>query len=132
MGLLDKDFDFDTKDIIESKCKKYLHNVDGIRLCKDQNDVKSNYAYFPIVVEDYKYTRDRIYERLKTEGIVARKYFYPLTNMFDCYKNLETAGGEKTPIAKYIADRVLTLPLYADLCEDDIKKICDIILGKNN
>lgn len=27
MSLLDKDFDFDTKDIIESKCKKYLHDV---------------------------------------------------------------------------------------------------------
>ena len=27
MSLLDKDFDFDTKDVIEAKCKKYLYNL---------------------------------------------------------------------------------------------------------
>ena len=61
-------------------------------------------------------------------GIIARKYFYPLTNQYDCYKDLATAGAEKTPVAKYIADRVLTLPLYADLQIEDIDKICDIII----
>lgn len=108
--------------------KKRLHSVAGIRIWKEQADVKSNYAYFPIVVDGYKYTRDEIFDRLKAAGIVARKYFYPLTNMFDCYKDFETAGDKNTPVAAYIADRVLTLPLYADLSEDIVNKICDIIL----
>lgn len=46
----------------------------------------------------------------------------------DCYKDFETAGSEKTPVAKHIADRVLTLPLYADLTEAEVNKICDLIL----
>ena len=62
------------------------------------------------------------------DGIIARKYFYPLTNDFECYRELETAGADKTPVAKYLADRVLTLPLYADLSTEDIDRICDIIL----
>lgn len=108
--------------------KSKLKGINGIKICESQVDVKENYAYFPVVFDGYKYTREEIYERLERENIVARKYFYPLTNEFDCYKNLETAGANKTPIAKYIADRVLTLPLYADLEIYDVEHICEIIL----
>ncbi|MCH5170043.1 MAG: DegT/DnrJ/EryC1/StrS aminotransferase family protein, partial [Oscillospiraceae bacterium] len=78
--------------------------------------------------DGYKYTRDEIFDRLQREDITARKYFYPLTNSFACYKDLPTAGEDKTPVAKYIAKRVLTLPLYADLETQDVDKICDVIL----
>lgn len=105
-----------------------LSDISGIRLCKDQQGVKHNYAYFPVVFDGYKYNRDEVYELLKAENIVARKYFFPLTNSFECYQNLPTAGEEKTPVAKHIADRVLTLPLYADLSLEDVDRICDIIL----
>jgi len=60
---------------------------------------------------------------------MARKYFYPLTNSFECYRNLPSAGADKTPIAKYYADRVLTLPLYADLALEDVDRICEIIIS---
>ena len=69
-----------------------------------------------------------MFERLKAQDIVARKYFYPLTNSFACYQHLPTAGAEKTPVAEHIAQRVLTLPLYADLELHDVDRICDIIL----
>lgn len=106
-----------------------LSNVDGIRLCAIQSGVESNYAYFPVVFDKYKLTRDEIFEKLGKEQIGARKYFFPLTNSFDCYKDYPTAGEDKTPVAKFIADRVLTLPLYADLSITDVDRICDIILG---
>lgn len=109
--------------------RKRLSNVEGIKLCEFQQDVEPNYAYFPVVFDGYKYMRDEVFEKLGNEQIVARKYFFPLTNSFDCYKGYLTAGEEKTPVAKYIADRVLTLPLYADLSLKDVDRICDIILG---
>lgn len=106
-----------------------LSGVSGIKLCEEQKDVQSNYAYFPIVLDGYKYTRDDVFSMLREHDIVARKYFYPLTNCFECYKEYATAGADKTPVAQYIADRVLTLPLYADLTIEDIDRICDIILN---
>jgi len=106
-----------------------LSGTQGIRLCPQQPGVKPNYAYFPVVFDGYAQTRDQMFERLKAEGIVARKYFFPLTNDFDCYRSLETAGKEKTPVAAHIADRVLTLPLYAGLQEEDVDRICDVILS---
>ena len=108
--------------------RKRLSGIPGIKLCPEQEGVKSNYAYFPVVFENYKYTRDELFNILKEYDIVARKYFYPLTNDFECYKEFLTAGAEKTPVAKYLADRVLTLPLYADLTIEDVNLICDIIL----
>ena len=108
--------------------RKRLHDVSGLKICYDQLGVKHNYAYFPIVFDGYKYTRDEVYERLKQNNIIARKYFYPLTNAFQCYENYPTAGAWKTPVAKYIAERILTVPLYSDLSIADVNRICDIIL----
>ena len=57
-----------------------LEGVEGIKLSIIQKDVESNYAYFPVVFDGYKYTRNEIFEKLVEVGIGARKYFYPLTN----------------------------------------------------
>lgn len=110
--------------------KARLTGVPGIKLCDSQADVRTNYAYFPVVFDGFKKSRDEVFACLEEENIIARKYFYPLTNSFECYRDLPTAGAEKTPVAKYIANRVLTLPLYADLMEEDVDRVCDIILRK--
>ena len=114
--------------VAERYCSR-LNNIAGIRLNTTQDGVKPNYAYFPVVFDGYKYTRDEVYEKLKAENIVARKYFYPLINSFDCYKDYDFYGSEKTPVAKYISDRVLTLPMYADLSMEDVDRICEIIIN---
>lgn len=110
------------------KYRERLEGIEGIKLSKVQQYVDANYAYFPVLFDGYKYTRNEIYNKLGKAGVHARKYFYPLTNGFECYRNYPTAGTEKTPIATHIALRVLTLPLYADLSLDDVDYICDIIL----
>jgi len=116
------------KAVVE-RYRKNLGGVAGIKFCKEQDGVKSNYAYFPAIFDGYKYTRDEVFEKLKAEDIIARKYFYPLTNSFDCYADFATAGADKTPVAAYLADRVLTLPLFADLALEDVDRICKIILN---
>ena len=65
-------------------------------------------------------------EELKNENIFTRKYFYPLINDYECYK--DEYNSKDTPVAKRISDNVLTLPMYADLSLEDVDKICDIIL----
>ena len=106
-----------------------LSNVPGITLNPCAPGVKANYAYFPVVFEGYKYSRDEIFDRLAAEGIVARKYFYPLTNSFECYQGLPGFDVKDTPIAERIASQVLTLPMYADLSLEDVNRICSVILG---
>ena len=116
------------KKVVE-RYRERLEGVEGIKLSAIQKDVESNYAYFPVVFDGYKYTRNEVFEKLAEKGIGARKYFFPLTNSFECYRNYPTAGTEKTPVAQHMALRVLTLPLYADLSLEDVDRICDVILG---
>ena len=106
-----------------------LEGVPGLRLCPPQKDVEPNYAYFPVVFDGFGADRNEVFDALGRQGITARKYFYPLTNSFECYADLATAGAEKTPVAAYLADRVLTLPMYADLALEDVERICDIVLS---
>lgn len=113
---------------IVMRYRERLSGVSGIRLNAPQDGVQSNYAYFPVVFDGYRLDRDAVFEKLQENGIIARKYFYPLTNGFPCYAELPSAGEEKTPIAKYVADRVLCLPLFADLAPEDADRICELIL----
>ncbi|MFT4144623.1 MAG: DegT/DnrJ/EryC1/StrS family aminotransferase [Mobilitalea sp.] len=108
----------------------HLTDIDGIKLMKFNEGVQTNYSYFPVVFEEDKlgFDREYIYNKLEKEGIYARRYFYPLTSDFDCYK--ESYDSSLTPIAKHISERVLTLPLYSDLNLDDVDRICSIITSK--
>lgn len=112
--------------------KEHLEGIEGIKLSPPQKGMKVNYAYFPIVVEPKVFgaSRNEIFESLAKENIHARKYFYPLTNTFECFHGKYDV--EKTPVALAVSKRVLTLPLYADLSMDDVDRICDIILNCRN
>ena len=108
---------------------RYVYNLNGIKGLKlpmAQSGVKRNYAYLPVVFDGFKKTRNEVFQELKDNQINARKYFYPLTNSFDCYKDHYDVN--KTPIANYIAERILTLPLYADLSLEDVDRISQIIV----
>lgn len=114
------------KKVIETY-RKRLEGVKGIKLSKIQKDVKQNYAYFPVIFEEeFGKTRDEVMDELAEHNIFTRKYFYPLITDFECYRN--EYDSHHTPIAKYMADRVLTLPLFADLPLEKVEEICDIIL----
>ena len=113
---------------VYSEYIKRLSNIPGIKLLKKQDNVEANYAYFPVIFdkEVFGKSRDEVMDLLKDENIFTRKYFYPLVTDFDCYKDLYDSND--TPIAKYMSDNVLTLPMYANLSLEDVNRICDIIL----
>jgi len=112
------------KKVVE-RYRSNLTRIPGIKLNYISPDVSENYAYFPVVFDQYRYTRDQVFEKLKEHDIYARKYFYPAINTFTCYR--DKYDSQETPVAQYIAKRVLTLPLYADLSFDDVDRICEII-----
>ncbi len=112
------------KQVVE-RYRKNLVGIPGIKLNAIPADVTENYAYFPVVFDKYRYTRDEVFAMLQKQDIHTRKYFYPAINTFACYRNLYDAS--ETPVTQYIAERVLTLPLYADLSLGDVDRICAII-----
>lgn len=107
--------------------RTHLGGIDGIQLPPIQENVESNYAYFPIVIDEKKFgsTRNEIFETLAENNIHARKYFYPLTSAFDAYHGIYNVN--ETPIALYVSKRVLTIPLYSDLEIEDVERVSNII-----
>ncbi|MEG0395979.1 MAG: DegT/DnrJ/EryC1/StrS family aminotransferase, partial [Oscillospiraceae bacterium] len=97
------------KKVVE-RYRENLEKIDGIKLNPTQKDVQSNYAYFPVIFDEKVFgaSRNEVSEALAKQGIFSRKYFYPLTNTFDCFHG--KFDVDKTPIALHIAKRVLTLP----------------------
>ena len=113
---------------VVERYREHLEGVDGLRLNVQQPEVRSNYAYFPVVFDENLFgaSRNEVMDALAQNGIGARKYFYPLTNTFECFHGKYDVDA--TPVALHVAKRVLTLPLYADLSMEDVDRICKIIL----
>ena len=109
---------------VVKRYRKNLSGIPGLTILQEQEGVESNYAYFPVVFDGAKYTRDEAAKRLAEQGINARKYFFPLTNHNEAYG----FRGKETPIALHISERVLTLPLYPDLAMEDVDLICELIV----
>lgn len=121
--------EIEKRQCIVMRYRDHLGNVEGIQLSPIQEDVQPNYAYFPVVFHEKEFgaSRNEVFAALAEQGIGARKYFYPLTNTFECFR--EQFDVDLTPVALHISKRVLTLPLYADLELDEVDRICEIILN---
>lgn len=91
-----------------------LKEVKGISFWDDQPNVKHNYSYFPIFVDakEYGMTRDELYFKMKENGILGRRYFYPLISEFSTYRGLESSRTENLPNAHKMADSVICLPIH--------------------
>lgn len=108
--------------------RELLEGHQGIVLSKEQEGVSYNYGYFPVLFEETQcgFSRDQVYEHLKAHDIYARKYFYPLTSEFSCYRGC--FDSHTTPVARHVSQRVLALPLYAGLSEQEVERICHLVL----
>lgn len=113
---------------IADNYRQLLDGVEGITQISVPADVTWNYAYFPILVEpEFGIDRDALYESMKDEGIMTRRYFYPLITSFAMYSTLPTASETNLPVANESAAKVLCLPIYPGLSREDQQHVVDVI-----
>lgn len=109
---------------VDTRYREALVGVDGIQPIAIPDAVEPNYSYFPLLVGDgYGETRDALYERLKAQGILSRRYFYPLLSSLPMYRDLPSAGSANLPVATDAAERILCLPIFPELAEADQDRI---------
>jgi dTDP-4-amino-4,6-dideoxygalactose transaminase len=126
------DENIEKRKLIVERYNQNLKNIDGIKLNLYHDNVTYNYSYFPVVFDQniLLKSRDDIFAALAEHNIFARKYFYPLTCDYDCYKYLNHSGD--VSVARKISKSILTLPLYVDLELNKIDEITDIIKNAIN
>ena len=118
-----------------------LHDVKGIKIFQPMVDSFAsnlspltsnlNYSYFPIFVDEEQYgiSRDALYEKMKANNVLGRRYFYPLITDFDPYKDIPSANPANLPVANKIANQVICLPMHHALSDEDVKRVIDCIRG---
>ena len=113
---------------IDRAYRVQLDDIPGIRFFPVPEVRIGNHAYFPILVgPEYPLSRDELNDRLKQHNIHARRYFYPLISEFPMYRGLPSACQENLPKASEIASRVLCLPIYPALDEQEQDRISRLI-----
>jgi len=115
---------------IDARYRDGLADVKGIRLLPVAGNKITNHAYFPILVQsEFPLSRDELFQKLRDNGIYARRYFYPLISDFPMYRGLPTAAPSNLPVAKVVAGQVICLPIYPSLEVVEQEKIITLIAG---
>lgn len=107
----------------KSVCELYDAYFAGTNLRRPviPENVEYNYAYYPVILESEAQLL-RVRERLVENDIHPRRYFYPPLN------TLNYVTFRETKMATDISSRVLSLPLYPDLPEEDVRRIAGLVL----
>ena len=110
----------------------YQPIVDSFNFKHSTLNIQLNYSYFPIFVneEQYGLTRDELYEKMRSDNVLGRRYFYPLISTFSPYNMYPSAAKENLPNAHRMADSVICLPMHHALSEEDVKRVIDCIRVK--
>jgi len=114
------------RELYDQYCRKIV-NIDGVYIAK-YYDQGGNYSYCPVVLEsELTARRDDIIYFMNKHHIFPRKYFYPLMSNTPVYNGLTTASSSKLPVANVIADSIICLPMYSQLNELDVDKVCQVL-----
>jgi len=120
--------------ILSKIYKERLKQIPGIKVQKIRTGHVMNNQYMPIEIipEEFGLDRDKVFMALKKDNVIARKYFFPLGNHYDCYKDEDFAKNAKVPNAEKVAGRILCLPIYSSLTPESVEKVCDLLKSIHN
>lgn len=101
------------------------------RAINHQSKFSWNFAYFPIFVkaEEYGMTRDALYDKMRSQNVLGRRYFYPLISAFSPYDKYPSANPRNLPEATRMADSVICLPMHHALTEEEITRVINCIIS---
>lgn len=113
---------------IDAMYREGLRDISGIQCIDGKGEQRANYAYFPIIVNsDFPMSRDELYQHLANNNIHTRRYFYPLISEFPMYRGLPSARRENLPVATAASQRIICLPIYPDLSDQEVSRIIQSI-----
>lgn len=116
---------------LDEHYRSVLENAPGIRCVGSTGETRSNYAYFPILIQpDYPLSRDALYQTFRDNDILVRRYFFPLISDFPMYRGLPSAAPKNLPVARKVAQQVLCLPIYPGLGHDQVDRVLDLLMGQ--
>ena len=129
LNLKQVDAAIDARHIVANRYREAIDHIAGLTYLSELPNIRYNYGYFPIFVDEEKYgiNRDALYEKLKANNIFGRRYFYPLISTLNPYKEYPSATPSNLPIATKMADQVLCLPMHHDLRNEEVERVINLL-----
>ncbi|MBR1635442.1 MAG: DegT/DnrJ/EryC1/StrS family aminotransferase [Lachnospiraceae bacterium] len=123
------DEEIEKRKAVDERYRLRLEGINGLQLKCIQAEVKQNYAYFPVLFDEGEFgaSRAEVFAALERRHVFARKYFHPLTNRFSAFHG--KYKDDETPVARHVSQRILCLPIYADLDLETVDEICDVVVN---
>jgi len=114
---------------IAKSFKKKL-NILGIKFQRIEEDCRSTYKDFSILIDEEKFgiSRDNLCEALKHENIMTKKYFYPPIHKQKAYSAFEDKYKNILLNTEYVSNNILCLPIYSHMSESTVNGICEAII----
>jgi dTDP-4-amino-4,6-dideoxygalactose transaminase len=101
----------------------HLSKINGIEVPKLNKRGDSNHSYYVILVTSKNKKRDGLFDFLHSKGVIARKYFYPLTTKIYDQTNDEPSVKYNLPVANYVVERTIALPIYGTLKKAELNYV---------
>jgi dTDP-4-amino-4,6-dideoxygalactose transaminase len=111
-----------------------IGRINGIKIPKRPDNITNeSFQYYPIIIEEnFRISRNALYDNFRSQNIFVRKYFYPLCSDYECYKSLSSANSNELPVANDIKNKILCLPFHGNLVLDDLSRILDVLNESGN
>lgn len=123
MGLCNLNYIPSILDVRRRLSELYRLNLAGCPVTFQQiaPDTQYNHAYFPVIFESESILL-KVLQKLNLNNIFPRRYFYPALT------ELPYVQGQSSPIAEQISLRVLCLPLYHSLSDEEVDMVCRLVI----
>lgn len=83
-----------------------------------------NHAYYPVLLADAE-TVVAVQKRCEENGVLTRRYFYPSLS-----GALPYVSEADVPVARSAAERVLCLPLFTGMTDDQVDSVVALVIGE--
>ncbi|MCB9046943.1 MAG: DegT/DnrJ/EryC1/StrS family aminotransferase [Chitinophagales bacterium] len=107
-------------DFYKENLAKLRHSTQTIT-----KDTHYNHSYFPVVFETEEHTLKYI-KALNAEWVFPRRYFHPVLNKLPYVDRVDM------PVAESLSNRIICLPLYHDLAEEEQLFIIRLLMRAQN
>ncbi len=113
---------------VDERYRELLEGVPGVVPIEWPAAQTRNFYAFPVLVQPpHRRSRDALHLILREQGIHARRYFYPLIPDLPMYRQFIGVDSDPLVVARSVSERILCLPMYPDITDDDLIRIVGAI-----
>jgi dTDP-4-amino-4,6-dideoxygalactose transaminase len=109
---------------IRLRYERQLGTVPGVTFQEIRAACHTTAKDFSLIVDQANFgaPRDWLLEGLLQRNIEVRRYFWPPVHRQKVYR--EIWDGRPLPVTDWVSDRVISLPIYSSLGDEDVDRIC--------